>query len=108
MRAAYVYDEQDGQGPFVLLCAECIRAEKMDAIEAVEGEDWRCACCGASPLDGDGGLEPRQIAALQSEAGAAGDLAMVAICEAALAGDEAASAECARVIADAQAQAQDD
>lgn len=45
-----------------------------------------------------------QIQALRTEAGAAGDLKQVAICDRALDGDEAARAECARVIADAEAQ----
>lgn len=45
-----------------------------------------------------------QINRLLAEAGAAGDLEQVAICERALAGDTAAIAECARVIDAAQAQ----
>lgn len=45
-----------------------------------------------------------QIEALRAEAGEAGDMAQVAICERALAGDMAARVECAHVIADAQAQ----
>lgn len=49
-------------------------------------------------------MTTEQIQTLQTEAGAAGDAEMVAVCERALAGDEAAVAQCARVIADAQAQ----
>ena len=44
-----------------------------------------------------------EIQALQTEAGAAGDTAMIEICAAALEGDEAAAAECAAVIAEARA-----
>jgi hypothetical protein len=45
------------------------------------------------------------IAALSTEAAAAGDEAQVALCTAALIGDTDARRECARVIADAAAQA---
>jgi len=45
-----------------------------------------------------------QIEALRNEAGQAGDLGQVAVCDAALADDAAARAECARVIADAKEQ----
>lgn len=44
-----------------------------------------------------------QISTLRSEAGQAGDLEMVAICDQAIAGDESARNECADVIAAAQA-----
>ncbi len=44
-----------------------------------------------------------QIDALRAEAGQAGDVAQVAICDSALDGDDTARAECARVIADAEA-----
>jgi hypothetical protein len=40
-----------------------------------------------------------QIKALHTEAGAAGDLDQVRVCDAALEGDEAAVAKCAEVIA---------
>ncbi len=43
------------------------------------------------------------IKALRVEAGEHGDLAMVAVCDAALDGDSDAIAECVRVIADAAA-----
>ena len=43
-----------------------------------------------------------RIEALSTEAGQAGDLEMVAICERALAGDTAAIAECVRVLAEAE------
>jgi hypothetical protein len=46
-----------------------------------------------------------QIRALRTEAAQAGDQAQVEICDRALDGDEAAVAECARVIAAAQAMA---
>lgn len=46
-----------------------------------------------------------QIQALRDEAGQAGDLEQVAICDRALEGDETAIAECERVIADAAARA---
>jgi len=49
-------------------------------------------------------LADEQIRDLQREAGEAGDLAQVAICDRALEGDEAARAECARVIRAARAQ----
>lgn len=45
-----------------------------------------------------------QIAALRDEAGAAGDLEQVELCERALAGEERAALECRRVILDARAQ----
>jgi hypothetical protein len=48
----------------------------------------------------------RQIQALRTDAGQAGDLEQVRICDAALAGDPEAIAECERVINDAQAQAE--
>ncbi len=44
-----------------------------------------------------------QIRTLSDEAGAHGDLEMVAICQRALEGDAAAIAECVRVIASAEA-----
>lgn len=44
------------------------------------------------------------IRRLRDEAGAAGDLEQVSLCDRALDGDDAALIECARVIADAQAQ----
>jgi len=50
-------------------------------------------------------ITDEQIEALRTEAGAAGDLDQVAICDRALLeGDAEARAECARVIADAEAQ----
>jgi hypothetical protein len=45
-----------------------------------------------------------QIRQLSEEAGTAGDLEQVRLCQAALSGDAAARAHCARVIADARAQ----
>lgn len=48
-----------------------------------------------------------QIEKLSDEAGEAGDLEQVAICDKALEGDAAAVAECARVIADAAGRADD-
>jgi hypothetical protein len=51
---------------------------------------------------GDYTVTDEQIAALRDEAGQAGDLDMVAICERALAGDDPARAECGRVIAEAE------
>lgn len=45
-----------------------------------------------------------QIRTLRDEAGTAGDLEQVAVCDKALDGDKDAAAECARVIADAAAQ----
>lgn len=45
-----------------------------------------------------------QIESLRTEAGEAGDLAQVAICDRALAGDESAVAECVEVLTDAAAQ----
>lgn len=50
-------------------------------------------------------LTDRQIIALRTEAGSAGDAEQIAICDRALDGDRDARAECARVIADADAMA---
>jgi hypothetical protein len=50
-------------------------------------------------------ITDEQIEALSTEAGSAGDLDQVAICDRALRGDESAKAECVRVIRDAEAQA---
>lgn len=47
-----------------------------------------------------------QIRTLRDEAGAHGDLEMVAICQRALAGDAAAIAECVRVIRSAELNAE--
>lgn len=47
-----------------------------------------------------------QISTLRDEAGAHGDLEMVAICQRALAGDAAAIAECVRVIRSAELNAE--
>ena len=47
------------------------------------------------------------IATLITEAGTAGDIDQVALCERALNGDAAALAQCERVIADADAQCDD-
>lgn len=47
-----------------------------------------------------------QISALRDEAGAHGDLDMVAICDRAIAGDAAAIAECVRVIQSAESMAE--
>ena len=44
------------------------------------------------------------IRALRDEAGEAGDLSQVAVCDRALDGDQDARAECERVILDARAQ----
>lgn len=52
-------------------------------------------------------ITEQQISNLRDEAGQAGDLAQVALCDRALDGDDAAIAECARAISEAQAQAQD-
>ncbi len=49
-------------------------------------------------------ITDEQIIALSQEAGCAGDLEMVAICERALDGSAAARAECVEVIRDAEAQ----
>ena len=46
----------------------------------------------------------REIYELRHEAGSAGDLDMVEICDAALMGDQDARAQVAKVIADARAQ----
>lgn len=48
------------------------------------------------------------IRALRGEAGVAGDLEQVAVCDRALAGDEAALRECKRVVDDAHAQQDED
>jgi hypothetical protein len=49
-------------------------------------------------------LTDAQLEALKTEAGEAGDLEQVAICDRALDGDADALAECGRVIAHASAQ----
>lgn len=49
-----------------------------------------------------------QIRQLRNEAGEAGDIEQVEICDRALAGDEDACEECARGIADAAAMHDDD
>lgn len=46
-----------------------------------------------------------QITALRDEAGVAGDLEQVALCEQALAGDDEARLECVQVIRDAEGMA---
>lgn len=53
-------------------------------------------------------LTDDRIATLRDNAGSAGDLEQVAICNRALEGDEPARAECARVIADARAAKHED
>ena len=48
-RYAYMYDESDNQGPNVLLCEHCIRADRHEVEDWAGdmGEDGvRCACCG--------------------------------------------------------------
>jgi hypothetical protein len=52
-------------------------------------------------------ISDAQIEALRDEAAQAGDLAMVEVCELALEGNQGSRAECARVIADADADAQE-
>jgi len=49
-------------------------------------------------------LADDQITTLRTEAGSAGDLAQVALCDRALTGDTEARTECVRVIRDAEAQ----
>jgi len=49
-------------------------------------------------------ITDEQIITLGEEAGCAGDLAMVAICERAIDGADEARAECVEVIRDAEAQ----
>lgn len=51
----------------------------------------------------DASISDEQIEALRRDAGEAGDLEMVAICDRALEGDEAAQARCAEAISDARA-----
>ncbi len=54
MKAVYVYDEKDNQGPSVLLCEACIQADKLAPdSDWIEDDDWRCACCGATAGDDD-------------------------------------------------------
>jgi hypothetical protein len=52
-------------------------------------------------------MDASEIMALRIDAGEHGDMAQVALCDAALDGDECAVREIARVIADAQARATD-
>ena len=53
--AAYVYIENDTQGPWVLLCRACIEADRHEVTEWEAPDGWRCACCGAaSEYDEDG------------------------------------------------------
>jgi len=54
MRATYILDEADAQGPWVLLCERCITAlnhEVTDWDWVDADENWRCACCGATATD---------------------------------------------------------
>ena len=57
MRHAYIHDESDNQGPHVLRCEACIRADAyaldggIDGVEWEDDDDWRCATCGESPQD---------------------------------------------------------
>jgi hypothetical protein len=50
-RYAYIYDESDGQGPWVLLCEHCIVADRRE-VEEWAGDmledEVRCACCGTT------------------------------------------------------------
>jgi len=51
MRYAYIHDEADAQGPNVLLCEACIRADRHEVEEwagDMVADDVRCACCGES------------------------------------------------------------
>lgn len=50
-------------------------------------------------------MTTHEIEAMRDEAGAAGDMAMVAICDRALSGDEKAIVICERVASDAAAMA---
>lgn len=48
MRYAYMYDEADNQGPYVLLCENCIKVDRHEVTDWGDmAEDGvRCACCG--------------------------------------------------------------
>lgn len=59
------------------------------------------------PSCGDGDISDDQLRALRAEAAAAGDRRQVEICDDALAGDLQSKARCQRVIAEAQAQRED-
>jgi hypothetical protein len=48
MRAAYIYNESDSAGPWVLLCQGCIEVERHEVGHWEDDSDWRCACCGAT------------------------------------------------------------
>jgi len=89
----------------VSLCAACVSRDdhEQGVLGPVSHGAHRGACEGRR--HGSITITRAQIAALRSEAGVAGDLAQVAICDRALAGDAEARRECARVIADAAAQA---
>ena len=92
----------------VSLCAACVSRDdhEQGVLGPVSHGAHRGACDGANHgRDVAVRVSPAQIRALRSEAGVAGDLAQVAICDRALAGDADARRECARVIADAAAQA---
>lgn len=70
MKAAYIYDDRDVQGPWVLLCEACLDASSDDPwaphgdVEWIHEDraTWRCACCGCTsddeplPSDTDGVL----------------------------------------------------
>jgi len=50
-RYAYIYDESDVQGPYVLLCEDCIRSDRHEVEEwagDMESDGVGCACCGAT------------------------------------------------------------
>lgn len=80
-----------------------VEADDLDAPAAV---DWT----GLPDVDGElahptAVLALDRVRLLRVEAGAAGDLDMVTICDAALEGDAEALAECARVVRSAEALA---
>ena len=53
-RAAYIWDESDTQGPWVLKCEACIVADGAHEVADWDAPDgWRCACCGAEDLGDD-------------------------------------------------------
>lgn len=49
LRFAYVWNESDAQGPWVLMCGDCIAADFNEINDWLPADyDCRCACCGAA------------------------------------------------------------
>jgi len=53
-RFTYIYDDEDVQGPWVLMCEECTKegyappASEIAWVSQEDASNARCACCGAT------------------------------------------------------------